>query len=230
MANGLIGAVVVLALAGCVAVPPAGRMGRTLRVAGEGRATAAPDVAVASFGVEALAPTLAGATAEADEKMRRILEALAGAGVAARDVQTTRYEVGIERQVDPRGQLGPVTGYRVSNEVRATLREVAKVGVILDAVVRAGSNAVSGLSFQKENPAPELSRARAAAVAAVRAKAEEMATAAGVRLGKLRELSEGGGGPRPGPMMMKAMAADGAAVEPGQLEFTVTVEAVYAIH
>jgi len=232
MADWMLGVAIggVLTLAGCALAHPAGhRAGRTLRAAGEGRAVAKPDVAVAAFGVEALSPTLAGATAEADEKMRRILDALGAAGVAARDLQTSRFDVSIERQVDQRGTLGPVTGYRVMNEVRATLRDVARVGAVLDAVVRAGSNSISSLAFQREDPSPELSRARAAAVVAARAKAEEMARAAGVTLGDLLELSEGGGAPSPGPMMMKTMAAPAMAVEPGQLEFSVTVEATWAI-
>jgi len=223
-----------LLLAGCVAtravMPDRPPRERVLRVAGEGKAAAAPDVAVASFGVETWSRTLAEATREADEKMRRIVAALAQAGVQGRDVQTTRHDVSIERQVDPKGALGPISGFRVGAEVRATMRDLPRAGAILDAVVQAGANTVHSLAFQKDDPAPELSRARAAAVADARAKAQEMAAAAGVALVEVLELSEGGRSAPPVPMVrMARMAAEGAPVEPGQLEFTVSVDVVYGI-
>jgi len=220
-----------LLLSGCMAhVGPGGRHpGRTVRVSGEGRAAARPDVAVASFGVQAVAKQLGDASREADDKMRAILGALAQAGVAGADVQTVRYDVSLEQRFDPKGGAPELTGYRVSTEVRATMRDLPRVGAILEAVVRAGGNAIHSLAFQKEDPRAELSRARALAVAAARAKAEELARAAGVELGPVLEMSEGGGRP-PGPMV-RAMAAqaEGAPVEPGQLEFTVSVEATFAL-
>jgi uncharacterized protein YggE len=227
-------AAVALLLPACIAprlAPDHRRLGaRTLRVTGEGKASARPDVAVATFGVEALGQGLSEASRDADERMRRILGALSQAGVAGRDLQTTRFDVSIERQQDPRGGLGPITGYRVTSEVRATLRDLGRVGALLDAVVQAGANSVHSLAFEKEDPAPELARARALAVAAARGKAEEIARAAGVALGEVLELGEGGAAPGPRPMLMRTMAsAGGAPVEPGQLDFTVSVEAVFAI-
>lgn len=223
-----------LLLAGCHAhragLTDLAQRGRVLRVTGEGKATAAPDVAVASFGVETWSRTLAEATREADDKMRRIVAALAQAGVQGRDVQTTRHDVSIERQVDPKGGLGPISGYRVGAEVRATMRDLSRAGAILDAVVQAGANTVHSLSFQKDDPAPELSRARASAVADARAKALELTRAAGVELGPVLEISEGGRSVPPVPMVrMARMAAEGAPVEPGQLEFGVSVEVVFGL-
>lgn len=221
-----------LLLPGCLAAhvaPDGRRAGRTVRVSGEGRAAARPDVALASFGVEAVSRQLADASREADERMRAILAALAQAGVAGADVQTTRYDVAVERRYDQKSGAAELVGYRVSTEVRATLRDLPRVGAVLEAVVRAGGNAIHSLAFQKEDPRAEISRARAAAVAAARVKAEELARAAGAELGPVLEMSEGGG--RAPVPMVRAMAAqaDGAPVEPGQLELTVTVEATYAL-
>lgn len=223
-----------LCLPACLATQlvPDHRLGaRTLRMNGEGRASAQPDVAVASFGAEALSRILADASRDAEERMRRILDALAQAGVAGRDVQTTRYDVAIERQTDPRGGPGPISGYRVTSEVRAKLRDLRRVGTLLDATVQAGASSIHSLVFEKEDPSPELAQARARAVAAARAKAEETARAAGVVLGEVLEIAEGGAAPGPRPLMMRALAPDagGTPVEPGQLDFTVSVEVVYAI-
>jgi uncharacterized protein len=210
--------------------PPDAGPPRLLRVTGEGRASAAPDVAVASFGVETSARVLADASQETDSRMRRILEALKAAGVALKDVQTTRYDVGIERRPDPKGGEGQVSGYRVATEVRATVRQLARVGSIIDAVVKAGSNQVHSLAFLKDDPTPERNRALAAAVASARAKAEEMAKAAGVQLGEVREVIEGGAAPLPRMPRVAMMAATtGAPVEAGELEYTAQVEVTFSI-
>jgi len=204
---------------------------RTLRVLGEGQAAAAPDVAIAFLGVEALAPDLSAATADANERMRRVLEALSASGVARKDVQTSRYDVAVERRPEPRGGAAAVSGYHVTNEVRVTLRDLARVGRVLDAAVKAGANASRGLAFRKDDPSAERNRALSAAIAAAHAKAEVLARAAGRELGEVLEIAEGGG-PRPVPVQaFRALAAvsDAVPVEAGELQFTAQVEVVYAI-
>ncbi len=203
---------------------------RTVRVVGEGQATAAPDVAVAFLGVESLAPELSAAAADAGARMRRVLEALTASGVARKDIQTSRYDVAVERRPEPRGGLGPVSGYHVTNEVRVTLRDLARVGQVLDAAAKAGANATRGLAFRKDDPSAERSRALSAAMADARAKAEVLARAAGRELGEVLEVVEGGGA-RPLPVQgFRAMAlSDAVPVEAGELQFSAQVEVVYAL-
>jgi uncharacterized protein YggE len=204
---------------------------RTLRVLGEGYAAAAPDVAVAALGVEALAAALSAATADANERMRRVLDALSASGVARKDVQTSRYDVAVERRPEPRGGPAGVSGYHVTNEVRVTIRDLARVGRVLDAAVKAGANASRGLAFRKEDPSAERNRALSAAIAAARTKAEVLARAAGRGLGEVLEISEGGG-PRPVAVQgFRAMAAvsDSVPVEAGELQFSAQVEVVFAL-
>jgi uncharacterized protein len=200
----------------------------TLRVTGEGRASAAPDVAQVLLGAEALAPDLTTATRDANERMRRLLDALLAAGVARKDLQTTRYDVGIERRAAPGGELGPIAGYRVTSEVRATVRDIARVGPILDAALKAGSNAIRSLSFAKDDSTEEQHRALAAAVSAARAKAAVVARAAGRELGEILEIAEGSLA-RPFQVGARAMALSGAAVEPGELAYAAQVEVVFAL-
>ncbi len=206
--------------------PPA----RTIRVLGDGRATAKPDVAVVTLGVESLAPKLAAASQRARDDMARVLEVLDRAGVRREDAQTTSFHVSIERRADREGRSREITGYRVVNQAQAKVRDLGRLGAILDAVVAAGANAVQGITFEKGDPSPERSRARAAAVAAGRAKAEELARAAGVRLGEVLEIRDVAG-PSPVPMegfVARAVAAE-VPVRPGELEFAAQVELVYAI-
>ncbi len=204
---------------------------RTIRVLGEGRVAAKPDVATVTLGVESLAPRLAAASGRARDDMTRILQVLERAGVRRDDVQTTAFQVSIERRSDSSGRPAQITGYRVANQARAKVRDLAKLGAILDEVVSAGANAVQGIAFEKDDPSPERSRARTAAVAAGRAKAEELARAAGVRLGEVVEIRDLAVGPSPVPMegmLARAMVAE-VPVRPGEIDFTAQVELVYAI-
>ncbi len=204
---------------------------RTLRVNGEGRVMVRPDVAIVLAGVEATGKTLAPAVADASAKMRRMLDALAKAGVAEKDVQTTRHDVQVERPwVD--GKPREITGYTVVDEVRVTVRDLAKLGQILERVVAAGSNSLRGLTFERDDPAPERQQALARAVVAARGKAEAMAKAAGVALGEVVAIDESGAAP-PIPLMKyraEAMvASDGAPVTPGELEISASVSVTFAI-
>jgi len=228
-------------LTGCVATTGASRgdleraaAPATLRVAAEGRVTAEPDIATLSIGAEALAKTLPEATRDADARVRRVVDALHAAGVERRDVRTTRYDVSMERRYDPKlGVPGEVTGYRVVHELRVVVREKdpARVGAALDAALRAGSNLVHSVSFEKEDGTAERARALALAIEGARAKAEVMARAAGVTLGEVREVNEAGGSGPPVVRDMKVarFAAEGAPLQGGDLEFAAAVDVVFAI-
>lgn len=202
---------------------------RTIRVGGEGRASAPPDVATITVGVEAVGKDLARTRADADSRMRQILATVKAAGVAPQDVQTVRYDVEIERPWKD-GRPGPITGYHVSNLARLKVRDVAKLGDVLDRIGAAGSNAIQGLSFDKEDAGPEKARALAAAFEDARAKAQALAKAAGVSLGPIQSITESiQGPPRPVMMGMLAERSAGAPVERGEIEVRATVELVLAI-
>jgi uncharacterized protein YggE len=210
---------------------PLAHAARTLSVSGEGRAVAAPDTAILSVGVQSLGKTLARTSAEANERMQRVLDALAKAGVPAKDVRTTNHEVSIERPWQE-GRPGPITGYRVSTSAEVRVRDLRQLGPVLDQVVAAGSNDVSGLRLVKDDPSVEQQRALADAVARARAKAEVIARAAGVSLGEIVSLTESAAGP-PVPYAARSLqmaeARGGAPVAEGELEFTGQVAVVFAI-
>ncbi len=212
--------------------PPPGSP-RVLRVSGEGTVRVRPDVAILTAGVEATGPDLARVTRDANARMRKVVAALSEAGIAEKDVQTTRHDVSVERPWK-NDRPGPITGYTVNDEVRVTVRNLERLGPALDRVTAAGANALRGLTFEKDDPNPERARALAAAYAAARVKADALAKAAGVTLGDILQVGESGSAPIPvfGTRMMRSMeAADaaGAAVSPGELELRAQVDVVYAI-
>jgi uncharacterized protein YggE len=205
---------------------------RTIHVTGEGHVTVSPDVAVVFTGAESTGPDLARVTKDAAARMRKVLSALEEAGIPQKDVQTTSHDVRVERPWQ-NGKPGPITGYTVSDQVRVTVRELARLGPAIDKVTAAGANSIQSLSFQKDDPAPERARALAAAYGVARAKAEALARAAGVTLGEVLQLDEAmQGAPRPVERFAMARAVAGGPETPiatGELEITASVEVTYAI-
>jgi len=207
----------------------------TITVIGEGKASAKPDTAVAVVGVETIGKTLGEANDRNSAKMDALIKALKSNGIADKDIQTTNYSVTPERKYNRETGPGDITSFRVSNQVRVKFRDLKKVGTLLDRVVKDGANTIHSIYFEAEDPTPIRARASAAAIAAARVKAEEMAKAAGVKLGDVLQISEIIGGPRPVPMLSDSFAAAAASprasvpVEQGELEVTAQLQVVYAI-
>jgi len=206
---------------------------RRLVVIGTGEASARPDVAVISAGVVAQAETARGALAENTQAMNRVFEQLRAAGLPPEDLQTAQFAVTPlyeSRQPDPQTTQPPrIVGYQVSNQVSARVRDIDRLGATLDALVGAGANSIDGLVFDLADPKQVLGEARDAAVADALAKAKRYAAAAGVQLGAIISIEEGGGYPPPRPMMRaEAMAAD-VPIAPGQTELSASVTITFAL-
>jgi uncharacterized protein YggE len=203
-------------------------------VIGQGRATAKPDTALATIGVEVVGKSLEEASGLNNAKMDALLKALKASGIADKDIQTVGYSVSPERKYNRDTGPGEITSFRIVNQVRVKLRDLKKVGATLDRAIKQGANTLQGLVFEADDPTPLRARASAAAIAAARSKAEEMAKAAGVKLGEVLQISEVIGEPRPMMMMDRPMAASAAGrvvpVEQGELEFTAQLQVIYAIH
>lgn len=180
-------------------------------VTGEGSATAAPDLAYVTAGVSSDAKTPREASEGNARAMAALMAALAHAGIADRDIRTSRFS--ISPVYAPRRESAPqLTGYRVTNQVRVTVREQAKVGEILDEMVAAGANQAAGVEFTVAEPSRLLDEARAAAFADAKRKAELYAKAAGAQLGRAVAIAEGEAqSPRP---MLRAAPAVLAAPPP----------------
>jgi uncharacterized protein YggE len=204
-----------------------------LSAVGEVRAT--PDIASITAGVVAEARTASEAMADQRERMNAVLAALKNAGVADTDVQTTSLELS---PVYPpynyeRGtQDMTITGYRAANRVTVIARDLEKLGPTLDALVEAGANDISSISFDFSQSDDLYDAARRDAVAQLRERADLYASAAGIRVGRLLELSEVSGY-QPYPIVVTGarLAAEAAPtpVAPGQLALQITVNATYEI-
>lgn len=199
-------------------------------VSGTGRVAVVPDVADLRLGVSVTRPTVDAARAEAAATMAAILGAVDGAGVPRRDVRTALLSV--QPRYDYRdGKPPTLTGYELANVVEVTVRDLARLGDVVDGTLAAGATSMDSLSFRVDDPAPAEREARILAMAAARARADVLAEAAGLTIDGVTGIVEGVAVPPPGPRMKAErmmMAADVATpVEAGSQEVSVSVTVSY---
>jgi uncharacterized protein YggE len=159
-------------------------------VTGEANSNVASDLAHATAGVNSDAKTPREAAEANAAAMNGIIAALRQAGIPDSDTRTVRFSiVPLYAQRPSEGQ-SQIIGYRVSNQVRVTVRDVTKVGDILDRLTSAGATNLIGLEFGAADPGSLLDDARTAAFADAKRKAELFARAAGAQVGRAVSISE----------------------------------------
>ncbi|MDO5371419.1 SIMPL domain-containing protein, partial [Paracoccus sp. (in: a-proteobacteria)] len=204
----------------------------TINVQGEGRASVAPDLATVSLGVTTQAPTAAQAMADNAARQTAVIEALRAQGVAPADLQTQGLNLSPIQDYSREGQPPVITGYQAQNIVTARIRDLPRLGEMLDAMVGAGATDVQGIGFSREDAAATEDRARTAAVTEARRRAGVIAEAAGMEVGPLLSLTDTSmsGSPRPMAMMARAAEADASTpVETGELTLTAQVTGVWTL-
>jgi uncharacterized protein len=193
---------------------------RSITATGSGAALSVPNRAAFSFGVTTQAKTASGALNGNSTEMRKVIDAIKRADVAAKDVQTS--SVSLSPRYSANGE--DIVGFTATNLVNATIRGVSRSGAVVDAAVNAGANQVYGPTFTRADETVLYRHALSAAVANARGKAQTLAGAAKVRLGRVRSIVESSAGPV--PFAEKTAADAGAPIEPGtqRIEASVTVE------
>ena len=198
---------------------------------GVGEARVVPDRATIFIGVQSRATTAAAAGVDNARRQRAILDTLRALGLGSDQLATINYNVTPEMQYNPNGGAPKVTGYVVTNTVRAELRRIDDVGRVIDAALAKGANDISSLQFTSSRADSVRRAALAEAVVNARADAEALARAAGGSLGPLLEVSTTSVPIR--PMMEMAVAKAGVAgprtpVEPGEQVVNASVTARWA--
>lgn len=216
----------VLALAAFALPAAAQDKPRTIMMTGHGEVRAVPDQVQVNAGVTSNAATAAAALAANTARMKAVFAALTRLGIPDRNIQTVSFSVSPQYSGGTNNEAPRLTGYQVNNEVSVRLDDVGKLGVALDALVSAGANQMNGIAYQIKDNAALLAQARADAVADARTRAETYAKAAGVALGPVATISEGGNdGPR--PMYRVAAMAAPVPVAAGELSVTADVSVTW---
>ncbi len=231
--NGFVAALMALSvMAGTAALGQQADSAGRITVTGEGRTDAAPDMATIRLGVTTEAEDARQAISENSAAMAAVLDRLRAAGIADRDLQTSAFTVQPRWEQRPGQDRSEVTGFVAQNMLSVRVRDLPRLGTILDEVASDGANAFEGVTFSLAEPGPAEDAARRDAVADGRRKAELYADAAGVELGPLVSLSEDVR--FQGPVMMDAaasmrMAPEAVPIAEGEVSVIANVTMVYAI-
>jgi uncharacterized protein len=202
-----------------------------ITVTGIGHSSVPPDLMTVGLGISVLAATVADARALASSKAMALISSLKDRGVNDDDIQTTHYT--IHPEYDHEDGRRNLRGYRVSNDVEVTLRDLDSAGELLDAATAAGGDEtnVNNISFAVEDQGPARERARELAWDDAVARAEHLARLSGWELGKAMSIVETTNrqpGPIPAPRLAM-LEADATPIEAGATAVTVTLEVRFAL-
>jgi len=207
-------------------------------VTGQGSVDVAPDMAVLMLTVTREAETARTALDANSTAMQEVFSAMKAEGIEARDLQTSGFSIQPRYSYpSPKSSANreppEITGYTVRNSLVVRVRDITMVGTILDRSVTLGVNEGGNMTLTNADPSAAIKQARIKAVKDAMDKAKTLADAAGVRAGKLLEISEQSFNPRPMPMaraeMSLARSADAVPVATGENTYRVTVNVSYAI-
>jgi uncharacterized protein YggE len=206
--------------------------GTLLNVSAQGEAKRVPDIARMSTGVVTRAADANAAMRANAEQMAKVVAAIKAAGIAEKDVQTSGINLNPTYQYRD-NQPPAITGYEASNTVSMTVRDIPKLGKILDSLAAVGANQINGPSFDVDKKDEALDEARRKAVASAQARAEMYAKTLGMKVRRIVSISEGGSFAPPipmarGVMAMKAEAAD-TSVSPGENTLSVNLDVVFEL-
>lgn len=202
---------------------------------GTGKATAVPDTAMVELAVTKTAPTVADAQNQANTIMNNIFSSLRSLGIEDKNIKTTNYSVNPEYNYN-NGRQNP-TGYTVTQNLEVKVKPIDKANKAIDLATANGANVVGGLQFTLDDATVKQlqQKAREEAVANAKEKAQGLAHAAGIHLGRIVDVQENNQTPYPirfGALAAGAKSADNQPtnVTPGENEISVTVSLSYQVY
>tara|TARA_B100001971_G_C18179520_1_gene531947 strand:- start:468 stop:1259 length:792 start_codon:yes stop_codon:yes gene_type:complete len=215
----------------------------TLVVSGTGEIYAKPDLALMTFSVVTEAKTVDATMAENTEKMNNIISSIKSQGVEDKDLKTTSFSI-YPRYEYEKGEIYPsnilldppgkriLVGYEVSQSLQVKIRDLGRIGDIIQGATDNGANQVGSLQFTIDNQDELKKEAREQAIKKAKAKAKELTSQLGVKLGRITNFSEGSSAPRYYGLMAEAMGGGGEdlQIETGENKITVTVSLTYEIN
>jgi uncharacterized protein YggE len=189
-------------------------------VTGQGSVITVPNRAQVSFGVSSNAKTASAALRANAAEMTKVISTVKSQGIPAADIRTE--SVSLSPRYSSSGE--EIVGYTASNSVAVTVRNLDKLGALIDLAVDAGANQISGPNLIRSDATALYRQALRAAISNARAKAQTIARASGLRLRRITDVAESGG-PPPTPERAKTDVSAATPVEPGTqlVEATLTV-------
>jgi uncharacterized protein YggE len=225
--------VLVLALVLSACGPALSAQPRTLNVSGNGTVYLTPDIAYIYVGVNTDDPDIAKAVSQNNTQTQALVDALKNNGIAAADIQTSNFSVYYNNLSS--GKLPDLTTdsyFTVNNTVYITVRDLTKLGSLLNTAVSAGANNINSITFDVADKTAAMTQARQKAMSNASDLADELAKTASVKLGDIQSITYSDNSPMP----YYGMGGGGAAapnvsvpIQPGQTQISVTVSVTYYI-
>jgi uncharacterized protein YggE len=206
-------------------------------VTGQGEVTTAPDRAEINLGIQANDSSVQAVQDKGNRTINQITQDLLSMGVDRADIKTVNYS--LYPNYDFRSGSQKINGYALNVSLQVKAKDFSKISQIVDTATKDGANQVGGVSFtlSDEKKKEVENQAREAAVKEAKAKAESLSSLAGVKLGKIINISENSNNNFPRPVLMEKSvlnvagdAAQSAAptnVEPGSTTFSLSVTLSY---
>jgi uncharacterized protein YggE len=206
---------------------------RVISVSGQGEVQAEPDQALVTLGVESRKPKLDDARAEVTKTVDAILKLTRDLKIDTKYVRSTRVNVQPEYNWENGARVRNLIGYVVSRQVEVELRDLEKLGQLLEKSTDLGVNQLGDPRLDSSKRRDLEREALAKAVADAKLNAEAVAKAAGAKIGGAHTISASSGySAPPMPMasakVMMARAGDAAQTyQSGQMSFTGNVQIEY---
>ena len=219
---------------------------RTITVEGDGKVTIKPDIARISLSVASTGKTVKEVTEQNNTSMASVIAELKKLGIKSEDIMTSSYDLYPQYDYNTPvyydkpepAKLPEIIGYSLTQSLDVKVRDLTKTDQVIDVATTSGANQVGSLYFDIDDMAPVKAEARKLAFDKAKEKAQQMAGAAGVSLGRVVTFSEGFTGGYPmvqyatnyasRDMMVSAESA-APAIESGSKDVTVNVSVTYEI-
>jgi uncharacterized protein YggE len=224
--------VLVLALVLSACGPAAPAQPRTLNVSGNGTVYLTPDIANIYIGVHTDDPDIALAVSRNNTQTQALVDALKNMNIATADIQTSNFSVYTNQSYDKLSGQTTGTYFSVDNTVYITVRDLSKLGSLLNTAVGAGANNINSITFDVADKTAAMAQARQKAMTNASTLATELAKTAGVKLGEIQNITYSD----ISPMSYYGVGGGGASapnasvpIQPGQTQISVTVSVTYNI-
>lgn len=206
----------------------------TITVSATSEVYAKPDLALNVFSVLSEAKTVGGAMQDNTTKMNTIIAFVKSQGVEDKDIKTINFNVSPRYEWDDEWRNRTLVGYEISQSLQVKMRDLTKVGDIIEGVANAGANQIGDLQFTIDNEDALKEEARNSAIEEAKNNAKKLAEKLGIKLVKIISFSEGGYSPIPyyTATAMKEVSGMGVAtpdIQTGENKISVTVSLIYQI-
>ncbi|KUG04384.1 hypothetical protein ASZ90_018150 [hydrocarbon metagenome] len=199
-----------------------------------GTVNVVPDQALISMAILKTDPNLNRALESNNSTTENVIAAMKNAGISEVDIKTSNFSVYPEYDYSETGQ-NKIKSYQVRNEISVLVRDLNKVGSILDTAISSGANTLNYVNFKKADTSAAENQALVQAVKRAREKAGILSTAAGLTVGRLVSITEGYGQPvfysnTVYAEDIKGMGGASVPINPGELQINASVTIVYEMN